>query len=68
MEKHITSREVLRRLAAGEKLRTGYTFTRKAIFENGDEVSDAVMRKLSKDGKIEQDRNGNITAPAESAA
>jgi hypothetical protein len=61
--------EVLRRLRAGEALRTGYTFNRKAWFANGDEVADKVMRQLDQDGLLLQDAAGNITAaPAEGGA
>lgn len=56
----MTAAMVLRRLRAGERLRTGYTFTAKAWFDNGDEVPAATMRRLRKAGSIEQDRDGFI--------
>lgn len=55
----VTPTQVIARLKAGDGLRTGYTFSGTAIFDNGDEVSRDVMRKIR--DKVLQDRNGNIT-------
>lgn len=57
----MTSREVIRRLKAGERLRTGYTFNRKAWFDNGDEVPSKLMRRMDHAGHFLQDRDGYIT-------
>jgi hypothetical protein len=51
---------VITRLKKGERLRTGYSLTLKAVFDNGDVVSPAVMRRLKKAGAVTQDRDGYV--------